>query len=444
MAEQNGTNGSTQEGKPTVIEANESGGSISLDSFLRRTSGKGIEDIVKEERTAEEDAEIEAEQKAQESAQSQKTPQELEAEQEEKLGSEEEEETEEPTEEDEEEEVEEEQAEEESEEGKAEDEESKDKAAKGAPVRLLTKDGKEINIPPDAVVEIRVDGKKQKINIKEHLNIVAGELTVNQRLGKVASLQEQVKKTYSEVQRQQEVRREQEEKITKFIEEGKPEYAMCFMAELQGKSPIQLYRQFVANIATQAEKFAEKTPAEIDNYFLDLETKWYKKKDEERRESEKTERSKSEFIEHTNKMLDEWGLGKEHFTAALKSLQEAGKLEGMDGNSARDAIVNHAVAMKHRSLINDGIKKVNPKLLKDEKLLRLLVENTDPKKFDADDIAEIVKEVIGEKGKKIASTLSKRPGQSTASPEKKNDAKPKEKQVFKSVTDFQKAFGLAR
>ena len=241
-------------------------------------------------------------------------------------------------------------------------------------IKAKTKDGKEFSIPEDAVVTWKVDGELKEIPLKEHLNVVAGELTVNQRLGKIASFKEELDK---ERQRTVTIRNKDHEERTQmlqFIKEGKPEQAMCYAAELSGHSPIELYRHFLNNIVKAYEQFEGKSPEAIDNWFLQEEAKWYKAKEKKQAESTKKAQGKELFVQKTVKALEDEGLTADEFNKAVAELSKNENFKAMNPERALDEAIEFALYRRHSDMVLTALEKVDQKLLTNKDLINLLLE----------------------------------------------------------------------
>lgn len=413
-------------------------GNISLDSFMRKTEGRGIDDIKAAEAEAEGEPDA-GEEDAQEEARSSSSSKERMVEDTQTEESIEEEDAEEESEDESEEEETEEEEEEESDAEEEPEEEAKDKKKKAKGIKITGKDGKEFAIPDDAIVEKQIDGKMQKIPLKEALNIAAGEITVNQRLSKVASFYEDVKKHSESIRAEQETRQAKEAQVLKYIEEERPDMALVYLAEQSGTSPVQMYRKLLANLATAVQNFEGRTPEQIENHFLNLESNWHKDKEAERKKSEASAKGYQAFTSKVNELRESVGVSEEEFVEAVSELEQSKQLNKENPEESAKSVINHVLHNKHIGLIDRAIKKVNPKLANDQKLVRLVYENTNPIKFTEDDIAEIIREVSGEQAKVVASNLSKKTGLKTNQPEKNTEAKPKK---FRSLQDMRESFGF--
>lgn len=328
--------------------------------------------------------------------------------------------------------------------GKAEEELGKLGAGVKKGIKAITKDGKEVTLPDDLIIEKMVDGELQKINLKEHLDVVAGELTVNQRLGKVASLREHVETRRKEVEAKVEQFDTNIKSLLEHCKDNKPEMALAFLAELQGESPVQYYRTFLNNIVAAAAKFEGKSDKEIENQFLLWELQWRDKK--QTKETERTARRKGaqEFVERVTTALKDNGIDGNEFTAVSAEMKEAGELEGKKPDEQVAAIIAEIQSRGVTKKVNAVLDKVNPKLKDNQKLVELVTLQAETNNFTEEELTDVVKEVLSSESKRIASNLSKRAtGQVTTTgrpPEKKGEAG--QKKTFTSVADMTRSFGL--
>jgi hypothetical protein len=169
------------------IEMASTGGGFSLDSFERAT-GTEIEDAPEEDTDAqdmEDEGRGELIDKENPEGDEDVDDADLEDEDDEELGDEEDE----------------------SDEESEDDEEELDldgvsKATKKGTIQAFTKDGKPVNLPADLEIEQVIDGETKKVKLWQLKNIIAGELTVESRLGKVSSFREEVEQRRIEIEQE--------------------------------------------------------------------------------------------------------------------------------------------------------------------------------------------------------------------------------------------------
>lgn len=401
-------NGAVAPGKPIVLNAGEVGGSMSLDSFLHNT-GEEIVDAPEDDEAPVDFEAIKEEQKAE--SEKKAKPEDSEEEKEEVV-------------------------EEESEEDSEEEKEDKDleldklEASKTGKSLKVKANGKTYKIPDDAVIVHTVDGEPTEINLKEHLNVVAGEMTVAKRLSMVHNF-------YNDVKKEREAKLAEEKEIFGYLNEGKPEQALCALAEKRGFSPVEMYKTFLAHVDRAYEQFKDHTPDQIEAHFAKLEADWLKGKEKKRKEGELTKQQAEAFLQRANEEIEKEGLTQDQFTKAVSELEASEEWQNATREERLDAAIERGLLRKHESMVTNAIKRVNPKLLDNKKLIKTVSEVTNPHGWSEDEIAEAVREVVGHETKRIATSLSRKEGASASSTsEKKEGAKPKEKRSFASTSEM--------
>lgn len=311
-------------------------------------------------------------------------------------------------------------------------------------IKAFTKDGKELKLPPDLEIEQVVDGEPVKINLREHLNVVAGELTVKSRLGKVSSFREEVEQRRKEIESEHSRFTGELQTLVSFAAQGKPELAICYLAELNGISPIQMKKQFLKSVLAEATRFEGKSEVEIENYYLNLENQWRNRKEKKASEQREQQEKANQFVQKVNNILVTQDITPEDFSIASEDLRNKGELEKLGRDDALSRVVEHALLIKHVSMAKSAIEAVDPKLVKNTKLFNTLLDLTHPNKFTVEEMSAVLKEYLGKASDRIASSLSKKvqPQQVRARSEKQNGAGNKKK-VFKSADDLARAFGLS-
>jgi hypothetical protein len=289
-----------------------------------------------------------------------------------------------------------------------------------------------------------VDGEPVKINLREHLNVVAGELTVKSRLGKISSFREEVEQRRQEIEGTHKKFNNDLQTLISFASEGKPELAICYLAELNGMSPIQMKKQFLKSVLAEATKFEGKSEVEIENYYLNLENQWRNRKEKKASEQRATQEKATQFVTKVNSILTQENLTPDDFSFASEDLRNKGELDELSRDEALSRVVEHALLIKHVSMAESAIKAVDPRLVNNQKLFNNLLDITHPNKFTVEQMADVVRQYLGKATDRIASSLSKKvePKKMLAKSEKQREAGDKKK-VFKSANDLARAFGLS-
>ena len=316
------------------------------------------------------------------------------------------------------------------------------KGIKKGGVKAFTKDGKPLTLPPDLEIEQMVDGEVRKINLREHLNVVAGELTVDERLKRVTEFRRELESERQHIVGAHNKFIQDVNTIVNFAKQGNPDLAICYLAEMNGTSPVEMKRQFLKTLVQEGSKFEGKTELEIENYYLNLERQWRDKKEQKQKEQSEKKIKANSFVEYVTTELKKEGLSPDEFTAASQELGSNGNLQGLSQERAVESIIEHALYTKHINMAKSAIELVDPKLIQNKKLFDLLLEHTHPNKFTVEEMADVLSTYLGKTQTRIASALSKKvkPQQVQTKSEKQNGAG--KKKIYRSMGDLQKAFGL--
>lgn len=318
-----------------------------------------------------------------------------------------------------------------------------DKGAKVPSYSAKTSSGKEFTIPEDAVIFHKVDGEIQEIPLKEHLNIVAGELTVNQRLGKLASYREELKRENESIKTAQKEESDENAKILDAFQKGNTSTAFCMLAEKSGKSPVQMYRSMLAEIDKAYKAFEGWDSDKIENHFLKLEAEWNGEKEKKRVEKETKKQQVDRFLSETDSALKQEGLQVPEFEAAVTLLtkEKAGDWQNWSMEERRDSAIEQALYTKHVSLVAQAVDAINPKLRQDERLISDLLKVTNPHEWSVEDMTKLIRELLGDKAKDVATKLSKRVGGNVASVNSQKKVVAKPKKSIRTMSDLRSLIG---
>lgn len=396
------------------IAVGNSGGSFGLDDFARAT-GEDVPDFEEVVNPEDEDIQIDPEETKEKGEEDVNEKDSEDTEQDEETSSEEEKE--------------------EKEEKNSLDEIAVEKSG----IKAKTKDGKEVFLPDDIKIVKKVDGEYQEISLKEHLDVVAGELTVNQRLGKLASFREELIQKEKAKEAEVVAQQEQIQNILKFCEEGKPQTALLHLGELTGQSPFKLYKKFLQELDVAYKSFEGWDATKIENWFLQNELEWQNKKAEKETKKLTQKEDVQNFLAKSSKILKDEGISETEFTKAVQTLKSGGYLDGMSRDEAFNYTVERVNDVKHEIQVKEALNGLNPKLVENTRLVELLAEQTN-KSHSVADIQDIAKMILGEQAKSVASNLSKKASLNGAVSEKKSEVKQEKKKLMTS-SDFSRLIG---
>jgi hypothetical protein len=302
-------------------------------------------------------------------------------------------------------------SEEEEEEESDEQEEQTQKAkAKGKKYVAKGPDGEEVQLSGDHVFTKMVDGELQEVKLEEALSIVAGERTVQARLGEIGQF-------YGELKKERESVKAKEEQIVstyamlqdlaQLADKGKPEQVLAKLAEMRGESPAKFFKNFAKQVQHWAKALHGKSPEQLEAYFNKVDADFHAKRAKQIEDSAKEKESEQHFLRFANQKVVDNGLSKKEFLQAKDVLKEAGELNELSREEAVERVVTYAVTVRHGQNILAAVEMIDPTLAKNEELLLLTFEHTKPN-HTVEQIAEILSEVVGKKRKQISETLSRK------------------------------------
>lgn len=308
---------------------------------------------------------------------------------------------------------------------------------------------KEFRLPDDAVITHKVDGKFVEIPLKKVLQTTAGEMTVEERLSKIANYENQLLEKEKTITSQHE---EREKRWNGFIDtlekaatSDKPEIALALLGERVGKPPGQVYRELWQRALQWVKSFEEKgkTQEEVDRYFASLDNQWYKKKLDERDLETKRAAENQKLFSLMEESRQAEGISKEEMVDSINSLLKEEAFTGRNTEDCVNMACERALQIKHLSMVHKAISSVDEGLNKDENLIRAILSATNVHDWSVEEIAGLVKEhckdVLTEKLNQRAAVKGTPKKQDVS---EKQEAKSKTKKV-RSVHDLRREFGLA-
>lgn len=318
------------------------------------------------------------------------------------------------------------------------------------PIKAKSPDGESITLDPDTVIVQNVDGEAREIRLGDHLNVVAGELTVNSRLGKIASYKEQLDQERNHARSQLEQRFEFDKKISDLVASGKTEEALFEISSRAGDpelTPGKLMRRIYANIAKAANKFQGMSKGEIEAHFDRIDAKWLRDKSKKREEDEKIATGARQFLEESNRLLAENGITQEEFHRVYSNLSARNELPNASPEGTRDYVLRRAIRAKADTIIGSVFDRIDPALKQNGEMINKCRKILAATSFTEDELEVVLRNHLGTEKKRIASNLSKkvRKGNPRATTPKKKSAGEKnvESKTFKGAEDLAKAFGFS-
>lgn len=215
-----------------------------------------------------------------------------------------------------------------------EDEDSKEDGAPAEKIRNLKafRDGKQYEIPEDAALKMKIDGKWEKVPISELRDSYSGKVSYDE---KFQSLNNEVRQFKAEKEGYEgeitEIRTHLSEVATlvKGAIDGKvsPSASMEYLLDLMGGNALQYKKAMYENMAEELDIYSQMTEAEREAYWVKQENEYLTKKQESLTKSRSEEQAQAEFQRRKSELREAHGISEEDYDSAAEDLKLGGASE---------------------------------------------------------------------------------------------------------------------
>jgi hypothetical protein len=287
---------------------------------------------------------------------------------------------------------------------------------------------KEIELEPDTLVPVKINGKEEYISLKDLQSQHSGRVAYDKKFQEM------------DVQRRtfESKMKAANDKITSIFEEPDPEIRFYKMAELSGKEPVEVYQKFLADNLELLEKYYGMSDDERKVDAIAYENKILKHRQESQTKMEAQRKSEQDLsakiagLEKTHNLKSEefWN----HYDQ-IAELQKAGKLVGSDGKPIKvtpefvaESVVKERLWNSAASVLDNS--QLDLPIDKRAEALSDLVDACFAQGLSTKDVSEIADGLWG-KGSKISAVEEKiqeqeelRTGKKSSVQAKKQDSGP--------------------
>jgi uncharacterized protein YceH (UPF0502 family) len=269
---------------------------------------------------------------------------------------------------------------------------------KAKPITAYDHEGKAVELNPDLEIEVKVDGKIEKMKLSDVRNEISGKTNWDRKNNEFhkekKGFQDQVKFV-----------NEQVDNILKMAIE-KPEAALFELARLAGKSPTE-YAQMLAGTMEGAARWSEMSQAEQKAMMLEAENTGFKADMERRKKIEDSSRQEIIRNESINALANELKLEENEIQGLVQDIQKHTDIAQPNAEHIYTAWL-YKNTHEAFNLIAPESLKANPSLYNET--ANILLSNGIRNR---EDIESIIKQAYGDEdsarkvGRKVASQAPK-------------------------------------
>ena len=286
-------------------------------------------------------------------------------------------------------------------------------------------DGKEVKVPKDAEVELKIDGKKEKMTLQEALNQASGKIHVHRELNRVRERETKLETSISDF-------RAETAKVNANAEallEIKDPYELCeYICDLKGGDPDQMFQDMLRNTVEHYQRYSKMTETELQQ---DRKLRRYERMERQRNaelkqsEAVKASTQKEQQLVET---LKEEGFEKEQFFSTLDELkQKADNGEelgfGLDSieNPTEDDIIDYMAAKDLHDRVTNGVTKLSADLTSDTAFIEkakqaLLRYESLSGKMNQAEVDSFVRQALELDNKALSESLSRKAKKAKSKP----------------------------
>lgn len=266
----------------------------------------------------------------------------------------------------------------------------KEETAKLEAKKIKAKRGDaELDLEEDIVFSVPVNGKDEPVSLKDLRENYSGKVAWDKKFSEGDRVQREFQKKTDFL----------ETKIKSIFEEKDPEVRMYRMAELSGKNPLEVRKQFLHDNLQILEKYYSMTEDERKQADLEAENRYLKHQHETQRQTDSLRQTQVELEKKVDSLRATHQIGKDEFAdrySLLETLVKEGKLENDKINP--DFIAETILKDRLWASVSDAAKEMQIELGDaGNKKIADLIEISFAQGLKPSDMKDIVSELWGTK-----------------------------------------------
>lgn len=192
------------------------------------------------------------------------------------------------------------------------------------------REGKAYEIPEDATISVKINGKSEKVSLSELRDQYSGKVAWDDKFSKLSSEKKEFETQRDEYQ--EEIRSVSKEMSTireKIVAaqkgEAHPLDGFNYLLDLMGINSVQFSKQMQESLYNEYDIYQEMSDAERDAYWLKKENSYLVEKQESERSKSKVSETQREQQAKINEYREAHGINEDDFNSAYQDLISAGE-----------------------------------------------------------------------------------------------------------------------
>ena len=233
--------------------------------------------------------------------------------------------------------------------------------------KIKAKSGdKELELDPDVLVPVTIDGKEEMVKLSDIRNQYSGKMAIEKRFSEIdkekkAFIKE--KKSYDEkFNKTKEFFQELDQKL----EAENPYEALEFLLEKGGKSSYDFkYNKLLPAMMDEVTQLLQMDEVSREAYLAKKENEYLKKGRESEEVKSKQEQAKTEFIAKVDAMREAHNISEDEYVKAHQDLLEMGKKDFKPDN-----VIDYVRNLRSINKSIELVKSIDPSKVENEDVIK--------------------------------------------------------------------------
>lgn len=214
-------------------------------------------------------------------------------------------------------------------EGEEGDKKEKEDAPKGKTLKLF-QDGKRYEVPVDAEVKVKVDGKWEKVSVSDLRDNYSGQKAWSEQIGQAKAKLQEVEEKESQLSQVQQTIRSTLDEVQSGLksalqEGGNPMEALNKIIDMVQIDSYDFNKALFNHLSEELVTLNDMDEYERKAYWLEKQTEHLQKRHESFEERLKQSQAQEERLAKVDQLRDRHGVSEDDFVSAYNELTELGK-----------------------------------------------------------------------------------------------------------------------
>jgi len=224
-------------------------------------------------------------------------------------------------------------------------------------LKLITADGEEVEVPADAMINIKVDGVDQQVSMQDFANGISGEKAIAQRFN---MLNEDKKQFQQQTQQWNDT----EKKFRGLMENGRTAEALGVIFDTGGYHSESAFVQLFEEMLPQLQQYANLAPEQRKAYSEQMKAERNRMQAETAQKELALLRAEKEQLTRVRQVQQTHGLDDGRFVELYQELKSTYK-----GTITPEIVGEYNQILTRESWVKDTLKSISPGLVKDNTAL---------------------------------------------------------------------------